>query len=307
MKNTSTNGLRFIYGDFNARLGLQRLGEEEIIGDYGFGLEARHVVEAPNRDLLMEFCAMNKYAVAQTFFQQDPENKVTYHEPKTTPMSVVSPAGFSMLDLLLVPRGSLGYVSDVWSTRLAALASHHFLVYSTLSVQLDVPLRICRRAALDWKALTQPAIQNRFVELVGHGLPSLQGNILQNEVWANACQVVQQAAHSVLPAQPKKPNKPWISQATLDVIARKRTARASGDWQTEKTLRKQVHVLKKIGRNGWRTLEPKVTGELCDTCAENKTIIKGVCTIQQELQSLLKTVLQPSLDTWRKFSGLSGM
>jgi len=41
LKNTSTNGPRLIYGDFNARLGHKRLGEDGVLGEYGFGREAR--------------------------------------------------------------------------------------------------------------------------------------------------------------------------------------------------------------------------------------------------------------------------
>ena len=51
LAQTSTNGPRIIYGDFNARLGARRHGEEHVLGEYGFGREAQHKVEMPNRDL----------------------------------------------------------------------------------------------------------------------------------------------------------------------------------------------------------------------------------------------------------------
>ena len=80
LKKTSTNGPRFIYGDLNARIGLQRVGEADVVGDSGFGREAQHRVEVPNRDLLLEFCISPGYVVAQSFSPQDAEEKVAYHE-----------------------------------------------------------------------------------------------------------------------------------------------------------------------------------------------------------------------------------
>ena len=40
LKRTSTNGPRLIYGDFNARLGHKRQGEDSILGEHGFGRES---------------------------------------------------------------------------------------------------------------------------------------------------------------------------------------------------------------------------------------------------------------------------
>ena len=44
-----------IYVYIYARLGQARPGEEDIIGQFTFGREARHLVEVPNRELLIEF------------------------------------------------------------------------------------------------------------------------------------------------------------------------------------------------------------------------------------------------------------
>jgi len=50
---------------------------------------------------------------------------------------------------------------------------------------------------------------------------------------------------------PKPPNKPWISQATLDLVDRKRLARSQGSYVTEKLLRKQVQKSAKRDRANW--------------------------------------------------------
>ena len=53
---TSSNGPKLVFGDFNARIGNRRPGEELVLGEFCFGKEAVHKVEVPNRDLLFEFC-----------------------------------------------------------------------------------------------------------------------------------------------------------------------------------------------------------------------------------------------------------
>ena len=96
-------GSRFILGDFNARLGIKQPGEESVLGDFGFGRQAQHSVEVPNRDLLLEYCTSVGYVVANT-------QTVTYHEPRVAPMSAINENDFSVLDVFLTPAETL---SDV--------------------------------------------------------------------------------------------------------------------------------------------------------------------------------------------------
>jgi hypothetical protein len=75
---TSVNAGRFLFGDFNARIGQARLGEEHAFGPYGYGLEAQHQVEVPNRDLLFDFCTSYNYAVGNMMQWTPPGQKATF-------------------------------------------------------------------------------------------------------------------------------------------------------------------------------------------------------------------------------------
>jgi hypothetical protein len=246
LRKTSTNGPRLIYGDWNARLGLQKAGEGHILGDFGFGREAQHRVEVPNRDLLMEFCTVHGYVVAQSFFQQDADVKVTYHEPNTPPMDIITASGFSMLDLVLVPRQWLNNVTHICSDRYAALASHHFLVRSTLSISLVRPRGQSRPAQLDWTALDNSELRKLFVERASQDLP-----IADEQGWPLACQSLLDAAQTHLPKKSRPPNKPWITKQTLEIIDKHRHARAQGIWPLEQQLKKQVRKFAKLDRANW--------------------------------------------------------
>jgi len=221
------------------------------MGDFGFGREAQHKVEIPNRDLLMEFCIGHRYAVAHTFFPAADEEKVTYHEPGTAPMDRITPQGFSVLDLALVPVEWLEKVRSITSNRFAALASHHFLMRSVLDIKLVKPLALPKQPRLDWSALGQSSIRTAFVNDVVDKLPPLNEGSLQSSAWSTACDGMRQAAEANLPSLPKQPNKPWISQDTLDLVDSKRSARARGDWVTEKLLRAKVQKSAKQDRAKW--------------------------------------------------------
>jgi len=54
-ENTSVNGCRYFFGDFNARIGFQKPGEHAVFGPFGFRYEAAHKIYVPNRDTLFEF------------------------------------------------------------------------------------------------------------------------------------------------------------------------------------------------------------------------------------------------------------
>ena len=247
LRKTSTNGPRLIYGDLNARLGLQRCGEQDIIGNFGFGREAQAHVEVPNRDSFMEFCTSCAYCVAQTFFPDAVDHKATYHEPGTAPMDHVTPTGFSMLDLVLVPQQWRQIVSEVASDRFAVLASHHFVVWSKLAIRLEGPAPR-KPPALDWAALRSVDVRQEFVGNVDANLPEMSGSS-----WPIACEVILQAAEQSLPKTARPPNKPWISQSTLKLADEGRKARAAGDWPLEKTLRKQIRRAAKRDRAIWLT------------------------------------------------------
>ena len=88
--NTSTNGPKYFFGDFNARIGPSRPGEHGIVGPHSFGLEARHQVEMPNRDFLLEFCATHGLEIANTFCDVPVDKKVTYHEPGVPPLAPIT-------------------------------------------------------------------------------------------------------------------------------------------------------------------------------------------------------------------------
>jgi hypothetical protein len=141
----AVNGPKYIYGDMTTRIGHARQGESDILGEFCFGIEARHRVEIPNRDLLMDFCWSRQMVVANTTLPAPDESKVTFRELRIPPMAPITPLSFSMLDLLLMPARHTDRLVDIQSDRLAVLATQHFPVVATITSKVEDTRRSERR------------------------------------------------------------------------------------------------------------------------------------------------------------------
>ena len=187
--------------------------------------------------------------VANTLLPSTDEQQVTYHEPRIEPMAIISPQGFSMLDLLLMPEGATDRLTSIFSDRAVTLASHHFPVVATIACREEESnFRSHKRKVLDWSSLRNQQYRSGFVrEVQSLHLPTGA----ETGHWDDACQRIQSAAERLLPAMKRRPNKPWISEGTLVLIDRKRDARTEGDWTAEKSLNKLVKQSAKKDRAAW--------------------------------------------------------
>lgn len=142
-------------------MGQRRLGEEAIQGDYCFGPEAQHRAEAPNRDLLVEFCCSSSLSIALPFLQNPVCRQVTYHELTTKRMDPLSEDKFAVLGMLLLEK--VARLATITSDRLAAFASLHFPVIAVVQAQVAYGQRAERKARKDWSAPSDPEVRGKSV------------------------------------------------------------------------------------------------------------------------------------------------
>ena len=249
------NGSTYVFGDLNARLGQRRHGEEAILGGYCFGREAQHVVEAPNRDLLIEFCTNFELAVANTWVHNPPHAQVTYHELSVPPMSRITIETFAVLDLLLCPAQSIHKVSAISSDRLGCIASHHFPVIALLDVCVDRKHMKKKREHRRWDLLqnADSSICKAFINAMGmvpaDGVES--GPTTVEDTWAGLKLKMNDAATKHIPKTKQQPKKPWVSDRTMQLIGRRSDARVASKWNLEKELRKETKRSARKDRAEW--------------------------------------------------------
>ena len=247
----SRSGHALVFGDFNARIGQRRAGEEDILGEHCFGREAVHVVEAPNRDLLIEFCTSKACVVSNTMQQAPPHNKVTYHEPAVPPTHPITCQHFSMLDLLLVPSYFGSRVLSIGSDLAGSIASHHFPVTAIVEAGVDRSVSKAGAKRRDWAALKCPQVRSTFISLAASAPTVAASNVCIDTQWDVMRTSIVTAAEAVVPLKASTKRKPWISDGTLALIDERTKARLDGDWQMEKNLRKHVHRSARRDRANW--------------------------------------------------------
>jgi hypothetical protein len=248
-RRCSANIGKLVFGDLNSRVGGQLPGEDHIVGPHTFGRRAVHKVEVPNRDLLLEACEGNSLLIANTFFQGFPEDKATYMEPGSTFLGTVTETAYNMLDLLLCDSVSLDKCSGIGSIRTAALATDHYLVKAVF--QFDAPRaaekpRRNQNASALQDSDVRVAFAKSFCSMVEP--PSLESTL--SNLW-DAGKASMLSASEALPPQRRTANQPWISQGTLELIDRRRRARAQNEYRNEQELHKEVRKAAKADRSRW--------------------------------------------------------
>ena len=245
----------YILGDFNARMGQRRPGEEHILGDYCFGREAQHAVELPNRDLVIELCTNFEYIIANTWAPNPDHGLVTYHEPTASPMSPISVEKFNVLDFVLCPAVDAHKVLKVNSDRFGCIASHHFPVIALLDVGFEHSTEAKKKEKLQWETLQDTSVHAAFVDCFAQCAGDADGPTAEgiNDTWHALRNAFNVAADTCIPKAKATRQKPWISDRTLTLIQRRRQARFMEDWDLEKQLRKDTKRSARQDRATWLT------------------------------------------------------
>ena len=172
----------------------------------------------------------------------------SYHEPVARAMDPIVENKFTVLDLLLTEE--LERVLDIRSDRLAALASHHFPIIATVEVALEANGRPNRKVPLDWAALKVPQVRKNMIRDFSESIESCH-RLDVNARWPVMCACMTEAVHKHIPKQKIKANKPWIQEGTLELVEQRLQARALGDHDLERALRKTIQKSARKDRSTW--------------------------------------------------------
>ena len=250
-RKCSANAGRFIFGDLNARIGERRSGEEDVVGEFSYGREAVHVVDVPNRDLLLEACHGLNCVVANTFVQAAPEEKVTFMESGAAPLGPVTLEKYNVLDLILCRSDSLALIEDIRSVRQAALGTDHYLVKCTLEVLEAARNTASKPPVRQRDALKQPDIRETFTRAFGLATIDVDMQDISLEAMWQTSLVALKAAETSLPERRRTSNQPWIQDATMQLIDRRKIARSSNAHEEEKRLHKEIRRMARKDRTEW--------------------------------------------------------
>ena len=151
------------------------------------------------------------------------------------PSDPPTPDNFGQIDVLLMSKDWLGSLKYVTSDRRRALASHHFLVYADLDVQVPKASRQQPAPRRDLRALRLPGASNQLAAAFTDRAEELESTMpvsTASDIDALMKEYFSTAA-TAIPALTATPRRPWVSDRTVDIIKTRTDARHRGDVETE--------------------------------------------------------------------------
>ena len=250
------------------------------MGPFEFGNHAAEYNTSSNRALLAEIYTTHKNCMSNTTFDQPADRQITCYNVGKKPSDAPTPDNFGQIDFLLMSKDWLGSLKDVTSDRRRALASHHFLVYADLDVQVPKESRQQPTPRRDLRALRLPGTSNRFAAAFADRAEELEScmpvstasdiDALMKESFSTAATAI-----SALTATPQRP---WVSDRTMDIIKTRTDARHRRDVDTESRLNQQVKASVKRDRaEWWNIFSPLETGGKFANCERGLRLGKGGC------------------------------
>ena len=238
-------------GDFNARLYDREPGDEDIIGEFFFQSRWPRQRAYLNRDLLLETCRATSTAIANTYFEQPLENCVTYYGMEVSRTSPIG-EGFAQIDMCLADHSTIGKMSNIWADRTITLASRHFLLRMLLDIEFNTTCKKHRRNKYRLDALmvddeVAGNYSRRFCEaaVVPTSADTLDSHAKHiTDAMVYAAETIKNSG--------REPNRPWISQATLDLLNKRDGA---GNPLEAHNLTKLIKASVKRDKKKWLDLQ----------------------------------------------------
>ena len=229
--------VKIVVGDWNAKVGTDNVGWEQVMGCHGYG-------ERNDRgERLLEFASKNDLLITNTRFQQKDSRKWTWMAPdgKHT----------NMIDLVLVDRRWKTAVRVCRTFQGADISSDHSLVICKLKLRLKrTPRQERHEPRRNIGALQDVMVRMAFKNKVEQGLTDTQVQPAElNDRVQRLNEAIQLAVREILPTS-CKPNKPWITERTLQLAKKKREMkqRRQTSAEREKEYRQLCNVVRKAAR-----------------------------------------------------------
>lgn len=230
-------------GDWNAKVGSNREGWENVMGRFGFGdRNARG-------ERLLEFATDNDMTVCNTRFQQKDCRKWTWRscDGRTK----------NMIDLILIKRRWTTAVQQCRTFQGADMDSDHSLVIANIKLKLKRKHKATSQKRRDISRLNDRDIAMIYQQELAKKLEKFdheQDLDLDKRV-ERLTSAIQEAVRKVLPEE-EKIKKKWITQQTLKLVQEKRVLKFKRDQsdsaeQQYKAKCNEVRIASRLDKARW--------------------------------------------------------
>lgn len=264
-RKQKNKGPTFVVGDFNARLLEARSNwEREYIGRNTFEPETASIRslsegQTHNIDLLVLFACEHSLKVSNTMFYKNKNKLATYKKPETTLTDPVTRPHYEQLDYILTPERWKNSVLDAESDIQADINSDHFPVKFQIGIKLKSTNQR-NKPRPKYRECTKEENKQRNIKLAklisesNQLTPDVNSIIKTKEIENILTKGLQD-----IPKLPPKIKQEYLSEETLQILQRRKTAileqnieeyeRLSKEFKKGKKKDKTNNILKTLDKD----------------------------------------------------------
>ena len=212
MEEIPNREILLIMGDFNAKIGTTASDDNlrTVIGKYGIG--GRN--ERDNT--LLDFCAENDLYITNSNFQHHPRRLYTWQSPDGRYRN--------QIDYVLVRSRWKTSVRDVKTYPEMDCGSDHNTLVAEICLKFQKPIRR-QPKVIRWNSRNEASFASKAIEEIRKIIQDLEIHQRSaQEIWEKTKNVLLETTAAC--NSNDRPKKPWISQATWDLISNRRTLKS---------------------------------------------------------------------------------
>ena len=241
LKSIKTQDVTIIMGDFNAKVGDEKV--EECTGGYGLGNRNER------GDRLIEFCQNNNFVITNTLFKMPKRRLYTWKSPADQEGRIVR----NQIDYILIRQRYKNAIISAKTYPSADIGSDHNPVVTKIRLKMKIIKRRTTNVRIDTSKLRDPAIKQRLIEEINNRLTNVKEQIRQNTEtetkWLLIKTEIDKSQKEILTPTRYK-NKQWMTEEILDLMEERRQHK-NKDNQMYKRVDKQIKSKIKQAKEQW--------------------------------------------------------
>ena len=238
IRSIDKEDMKFIIGDWNAKIGKENSGYEDVMGTNGIG-------ERNDRgERLLDFLKQNELYVTNTKFQGVEKRKWTWKSPEGSTRN--------MIDLILVEKKYKHMITQCRSFPSADIESDHQLVLCNIRMKMTLKRRKTTTGLTKHYDRSKLVGESDVIRKRVEESTPIDSNVDIDERTNKITMILREAAAGM--EMEKRPRKPWISCETLMLIEERReTKKTAGiDPEKRKQYKDLCKAIKKSARSDKR-------------------------------------------------------
>lgn len=251
-QSSSTNDMKIVIGDMNAKVGKES-AFRPVIGNHSL-----HEVSNDNGTRLVDFASANNMRIGGTLFPHRNIHKMTW----TSPDGITN----NQIDHALIDKRHATNLLDVRSLRGADVASDHFLIRTKVRERISRVQKERGERKTKWNndKLKNEKDRRLYERTVSEklDLEGTQGGTSDSDtaeeptekLWRTLKEVILSAAEETIGKQTKQPAKEWFDEECKEAVAKRQKARMT---MIQKRTRNSVNIFAEERRNVHRICKKK--------------------------------------------------